>query len=146
MYRPTSHQEFLFYDVAECWDQLGLSRAKLTALGIVCHNDYSENIHGFAVGTNLSIIKSLGEDPVLTEGTLVESIVEAYCASVEIRGANADPAHFYAAIQIFAHGVATLMRGPVDLGQLLGVINTRVSDLLQRVEAATPVRAVALRT
>jgi hypothetical protein len=61
VYRPTSQQEFLFYDVAECWDELGLSRAKLTALGIVCHNDYSENIHGFGVATNLSIIKSLDE-------------------------------------------------------------------------------------
>ena len=61
IYRPTSNQEFLFYDVAECWDQLGLSRAKLTALGIVCHNDYSENIYGFAVATNLSIIKNLDE-------------------------------------------------------------------------------------
>ncbi|KAK3821425.1 MAG: hypothetical protein J3Q66DRAFT_386270 [Benniella sp.] len=138
VYRPTSDQEFLFYDVAECWHQLGLSRAKLTALGSVCHNDYSDNIHGFAVATNLSIIKSLGEDPVLTDGALVESIVEAYCASVEIRGANPmDPAHFDAAIQIFAHGVATLMRGPdeTQVDQLLGVTNTRVSDLLQRVEA-----------
>jgi len=61
VYRPTSNQEFLFYDIAQCWNQLKLSRAKLTALGIVCHNDYSTNIHGFAVATNLSIIQGLDE-------------------------------------------------------------------------------------
>jgi len=58
------------------------------------------------------------------------------------------PAHFDAAIQIFAHGVATLMRPPVEtqVDQLLGLINTHVSELLQRVEATTQVRAVALQT
>ncbi|KAI8348722.1 hypothetical protein B0O80DRAFT_532178 [Mortierella sp. GBAus27b] len=57
VYRLTSKNQYLMYDVDECARKLGLSRSQLTSLGIVCKNDHTGNITGCGIATNLALIK-----------------------------------------------------------------------------------------
>lgn len=87
---------------------------------------------------------------MLTEGALVQSIVNGYINSPEIlrRAGQVDPNHFDAAVQVFAYGNFTLMTPAAEaqVDQLLHMFNTRVSESLQRIEVASGIKALALQT
>ncbi|KAF9110803.1 hypothetical protein BGW39_004575, partial [Mortierella sp. 14UC] len=61
VWRPLSRGRLLVYKLAEVLGHLGVSRAKLTALGIVSKNDYTSNLARLGVITNHKIVRSLEE-------------------------------------------------------------------------------------
>jgi hypothetical protein len=59
IWRPTSKSRFLVYHISSILKQLGITRAQLTALCIVCKNDYNRNIKWLGPMTNFNIIQSI---------------------------------------------------------------------------------------
>jgi hypothetical protein len=66
IWRPLSKGRFLVYQVLDLLKHLGISRQKLTVLGIVSKNDYTANLSRMGVATNFKIIKSLEETGTCT--------------------------------------------------------------------------------
>lgn len=60
LFRPVSKDSYLLYDIKEVCTALNLpSRQHLSALGVICRNDYQRNIKSLGPSTNLKIIKQL---------------------------------------------------------------------------------------
>ncbi|KAK3821501.1 MAG: hypothetical protein J3Q66DRAFT_333459 [Benniella sp.] len=65
VWRLMSRTKVLVYKTGEVCSQLELpSKAHLTALGIVCHNDYHSNVPGFGTATNRKMIKGIDDQDV----------------------------------------------------------------------------------
>jgi len=62
IWRPLSRGRFLVYEVPDLLNYLGISRQKLTVLGIVSKNDYTTNLSRMGVATNFKIVKSLKDE------------------------------------------------------------------------------------
>lgn len=61
IWRPLARGQFLVYKCADVLRSLDISRAQLTALGVVSKNDYTSNLTRLGVATNFKIVKSLGK-------------------------------------------------------------------------------------
>ncbi|KAG0197548.1 hypothetical protein BGX33_000520, partial [Mortierella sp. NVP41] len=98
IWRPLARGQFLVYKRADVLRFLDISRAQLTALGVVSRNDYASNLTRLGVATNFKIVKSLGK----TEAD-VEKLVERYLAHPNVVSKNPSATHFEAAIRVFVH-------------------------------------------
>lgn len=77
IWRPLARGGYLEYDVFEVRQHLELSRAGLTALGIVCKNDYTSNLNRMGLATNYKIIQSMDD-----EGRLLRMVIVHYFLSL----------------------------------------------------------------
>ena len=93
IYRPTSKGQFLRYDVEECAEKLGISRSQLAALGVVCKNDYSQNVTGYGVASNLALIKETDRGTGLD--IMLFILYRLFVVLVD------DPDAFYSTISLF---------------------------------------------
>ncbi|KAF9119345.1 hypothetical protein BG015_006370 [Linnemannia schmuckeri] len=98
IWRPLSRGRFLVYKLAEVLGHLEISRAKLTALGIVSKNDYTSNLARLGVITNHKIVKSLEE----TE-TDVEKLIQQYLVHPDVVCKKPSATHFQASMKVFVH-------------------------------------------
>ncbi|KAF9992647.1 hypothetical protein BGZ80_008459, partial [Entomortierella chlamydospora] len=80
----------------------GISRKKLTVLGIVSHNDYNKNIYGLGCATNFGIIKSLPDGEI-------SNMVEDYLADPRVIIKNKAEVSFEVSIKVFGYGEQTAL-------------------------------------
>ncbi|KAF8924149.1 hypothetical protein BGZ47_004183 [Haplosporangium gracile] len=128
--------DMLIYDTV--LDHLEISRAKLTALGVVSKNDYTSNLTRLGVITNHKIVKSLEE----TE-TDVEKLVQQYLVHSDVVCKKPSATHFQASMKVFVHRQFTVpdsIMPPQTLGQgatAQGSVQQcrALKDILGRLEA-----------
>ncbi|KAG0284183.1 hypothetical protein BGZ98_006017, partial [Dissophora globulifera] len=82
IWRLIGKRRVLQYSVESLLAAIKLTRAQLTVLCIVSHNDYSKNIHGLGPETNYKNIKNLEEQDV-------PNMVQAYLEDDRVMVANA---------------------------------------------------------
>lgn len=58
IWRPLARGQYLVYKRADVLRFLDISRAQLTALGVVSKNDYTSNLARLGIATNFKIVKS----------------------------------------------------------------------------------------
>ncbi|KAF9999302.1 hypothetical protein BGZ65_005322 [Modicella reniformis] len=86
--------QYLRYDLAGVSECLSMSREQLTALAVVCRNDYNRNIVSLGPQSNYKLIKTLNasED--------AETLVKHYLKSSEVVRKNTSDKHFENAIKV----------------------------------------------
>ncbi|GJJ77592.1 hypothetical protein EMPS_09951 [Entomortierella parvispora] len=99
IWRPLARGGYLEYDVPKLLIHLQLTRAGLTALGVVCRNDYSCNLKQMGIVTNYEVLQSLRDkDPPLD----VNELIRAYLTHPEVIIKDPGNSYFDSALKVFA--------------------------------------------
>ncbi|KAI8356779.1 hypothetical protein B0O80DRAFT_298815 [Mortierella sp. GBAus27b] len=130
VYRPTSKNQYLMYDVDKCARKLGLSRSQQTSLGIVCKRDYTGNITGYGIATNLALIKEshAAFDP--------EDIVRKYVNKVRVHVPSVNPNHFNNAKRVVVLGRQTQVPDEARIHQFASGLKDQSEELKARIQDA----------
>ncbi|KAG0020284.1 Elongation of fatty acids protein 2 [Podila clonocystis] len=97
IWRLMGKSHILEYNVDSLLAASKLTRAQLTVLCIVSHNDYSDNLYGLGSETNYKIVKNLQEQDI-------QLMVQAYLSDNRVVRANTDRQEsFEAATRVFHH-------------------------------------------
>ncbi|GJJ67737.1 hypothetical protein EMPS_00083 [Entomortierella parvispora] len=143
IWRPLARGEYLEYHIPSILEELDLSRVSLTALGIVCRNDYTSNLKQMGLATNYKILKDLeGEDVSLD----VEELVRSYMTHPQVVRKSPAMAHFDSALKVFAYQQFTLWdpsqdNAPREPYPVLGELLTRRRNLQKELKSKSESRA-----
>ncbi|KAF9577228.1 hypothetical protein BGW38_007706, partial [Lunasporangiospora selenospora] len=106
---PSRRMWFLTYAKDDICSELEFTDQQLTALGIVCKNDYSPNIPMVGIEKSYKIIKAIDGDKD------IEAMIAAYLSDDRVQFRNAAREEFANAIRVFAKLTQTPVRstGPL---------------------------------
>ncbi|KAF9941914.1 hypothetical protein BGZ67_003744, partial [Mortierella alpina] len=96
LYRGKSRGRFHGHDIQEVAASLDLTRAQLTILGVVSHNDYNRNISSLGTATNHKIIRELSDaEP--------EKMVQGYISHDQVALKNTTKESLALSMRVFVH-------------------------------------------
>ncbi|KAG9319415.1 hypothetical protein KVV02_002475 [Mortierella alpina] len=96
LYRRISRGRFLVHDIQEVAASLDLTRAQLTILGVVSHNDYNRNISSLGTATNHKIIRELSHAES-------EKMVQSYLSHDQVALKNTTKESLALSTRVFVH-------------------------------------------